>query len=228
MIDRLLSLLAPHICCNCRNVGGLLCLSCENDIVEDGFSQCVSCLVPTASSNLCKSCQTRTPFADAYVSGVRHAALKELLDVYKFERGYEASRILARILDESLPYFDPSTVIVPVPTIGKHRRVRGYDHVGLIARHLARRRKLAVGSLLVRRDSYVQHGASRDVRTTQAAEMFERRGSAPECPILLLDDIYTTGATVTAAAHLLAAETRAPIYLGIIARQPLDDSGDLW
>lgn len=228
MIDRLLSTLAPHICCNCRNVGSLLCESCTYDIVEDRFGQCVECLIPTYSSQLCKSCRAKLPFDDAFVVSSRSGSLKNLINSFKFDRGKEAARHLAGLLDKTLPELPPGAVIVPIPTLGRHRRMRGYGHTELVASLLAKQRSTTSLQLLDRTTSAVQHGKTRAERVRQAKGMFRLSAELPHTPILLLDDIYTTGSTVRSAGLLLRGETQAPLYLAIIARQPLDDSIDLW
>jgi predicted amidophosphoribosyltransferase len=53
--------------------------------------------------------------------------------------------------------------------------------------------------------------------------MFATRGNVADSPLLLLDDIYTTGSTVSSAAMLLRSMTDKPIYLAVIARQPMGE-----
>lgn len=221
MLDGLLAALAPHICCNCRNVGTILCVSCMNDVMEEPFDCCVACLKPTAASNLCSDCRRRLPFHDAFAVSWRSDAVKQLIDDFKFHSRREAVRPLAYLLDGRLPILPPGCLVVPIPTLRAHIRQRGYDHARLIAEALARRRKLSLAQLLVRRSTAVQHGAARSKRLEQAKSMFSLVPDTPDSPILLIDDIYTTGATVMEAAKLLHATHRQPVYLAVIARQPL-------
>lgn len=223
MIDRLFSLLAPHICSNCRKVGSVLCESCAYDIVEERFQCCVMCLTPTLRSNLCQGCQSTSPLEDAYVVSWRRGAVKNLLNAYKFEYRREAAEPLARLLAVTLPVLPQDTAIIPIPTLRAHVRERSFDHTRDIAQRLARRRNYTVRPLLIRVSTAVQHGATKKKRNEQAKTMFHVAPKPLDAPILLLDDIYTTGSTVREAAKLLRTVTDQPIYLAIIARQPIDE-----
>jgi predicted amidophosphoribosyltransferase len=96
-----------------------------------------------------------------------------------------------------------------------------------IATSIACSRHLPIAQPLERISTVVQHGANRQVRIRQAKDMFATRESVAGSPLLLLDDIYTTGSTVASAAAHLRSMTDKPIYLAVIARQPTDDQ-DEW
>jgi predicted amidophosphoribosyltransferase len=113
--------------------------------------------------------------------------------------------------------------VVPVPTISPHIRERGYDHTLLIARHVARRRKLRLTPLLARQTNTMQRGASKSVRQKQAAQAFMLNGLVdPTLTYLLLDDIVTTGATLDAAAKMLKAAGAKHVWVAAVAYQTLD------
>ena len=147
--------------------------------------------------------------------------MAKLIDQYKFHQVREAHKVLAELLNESLPDFSSETVIVPVPTIAGHIRQRGYDHMLLIARRFARRRGLPVRTLLVRRSNAVQHFAkTAGQRRSQAKRFFEVHGKPdPKKHYLILDDIFTTGATVEAAAGALKKAGAVRVSVAVIARQ---------
>ena len=149
--------------------------------------------------------------------------MARLIDDYKFHRVRAASGVLARFLDELLPEYDTSTVVVPVPTAPANIRKRGYDHMLLIARQFARRRGLRVERPLVRQTNVTQHYArSAAERRKQAQQFFRVRGARADVPYLILDDIFTTGSTIKAAAQTLRDAGAKDIRVGIIARQGND------
>lgn len=226
MIDRLLSAVAPHSCCGCGNVGVLLCHQCNYDIVSDAFAQCIVCLHPTSDTNLCRRCAAKTRLHSAWCVGERTGALKALIDQYKFHSAVEASNNLSALLDARLPILPSSTVIVPVPTAPSHRRVRGFDHTLAIAQRFGKHRQMKVRSVLESVRADTQHFKTRSQRLAAAQHGLSIRGAVPE-HILLVDDIYTTGATVLACATILRSHGAQTVSVGIIARQTLDDSADL-
>ena len=181
------------------------------------------CLTPTLKSNLCQVCRATSPFDDAFVVGWRQEGLKKLLDDYKFESRREASSALSRLLDSCIPQLPPDTQVIAIPTLRRHIRQRGYDHMKRIASDIATSRHLSVSRSLERVSAVVQHGATRQVRIKQAKGMFTIRETVTASPLLLIDDIYTTGSTISSAAALLKSKTDKPIYLAVIARQPVGE-----
>ena len=93
----------------------------------------------------------------------------------------------------------------------------------LIARALARRRNIPVTPLLVRRNNVTQHFApDAKARRQQAKEFFalsRRFVVDPKANYLLIDDIFTSGATLGEAAKLLRQAGAKRISIAIIARQ---------
>jgi len=141
----------------------------------------------------------------------------------KFQNTKFAAKSLAELLHESLPLLPEGTQIVPVPTVRSHIRQRGYDHIDLIARHFSTLRKLPVNRALVRATSDTQHLVSRKTRKEQSQKAFKLETTAAfgAGPVLLLDDIVTTGSTLLAAAKLLK-DAGATVWVATLAYQPLD------
>lgn len=223
MIDRLLTIVAPHHCSGCGKRGHKLCASCRNDITNEPFGRCVVCLQASQGTHLCRSCRAGGVFDAVWCVGMREGALERLIDDFKFEQQRAASAPLAELLDNTLPVLPERAVLVPIPTIAPHRRQRGFDHTRLIAQRLAHRRSIPYSSLLGRERNTVQFGADKQTRLRQAEQAFCVRSElSPEVTYILIDDIYTTGATLRAAAKQLRASGAAHVWVVIIARQTLD------
>ena len=220
-IDTLLSYIAPHYCYGCGATGSLLCRSCLEAVKQHHCRACVICGQPCASGNVCR--RHAPPYEALDCALWRRGAVARLIDDYKFHRVRAASGVLARLLDELLPEYDASTVVVPVPTAPANIRKRGYDHMLLIARQFARRRGLRVERPLVRQTNVTQHYArSAAERRKRAQQFFRARGAQADVPYLILDDIFTTGSTIAAAAQTLRAAGARDIRVGIVARHGND------
>lgn len=219
MIDRVLSFVAPHPCCGCGKLQGLLCSDCKYDIISDKFLGCVGCGRPSGVSGVCGQCTI--PYSRAWCVGERSGTLEELIDQYKFERVREAHRILAGLLADMLPELPEDIVIVPVPTIASHIRQRGYDHTRLLAKELGKRLRRPVAYPLRRVTQTKQREASRAVRIKQAESAFAASKVRDTATYLLIDDIATTGATLKYAAKTLKDADARDIWVAVIARQPL-------
>lgn len=220
-IDALLSYIAPHYCYGCGATGSLLCRSCLEAVKRSRHQVCVICGQPCAGGNVCRRHALSYEALDCVLW--RRGAVARLIDDYKFHRVRAVSGVLARLLDELLPEYDASTVVVPVPTAPANIRKRGYDHMLLIARQFARRRGLRVERPLVRQTNVTQHYArSAAERRKQAQQFFRARSAQADVPYLILDDIFTTGSTIAAAAQTLRAAGARDIRVGIVARHGND------
>lgn len=221
MIDHLLSYVAPHLCSSCGEIGGILCDSCKYDIVQDESLYCVACGRGVSMNGVCRQC--RVPYVKAWCVGMHADSLRRLIKQYKFDYAKAAAPVLAELLLARVSQLPSNTVIVPLPTVAAHIRQRGYDHVSLIAKQFAKRRRLKLRSVIERVGSDRQRGANRSERTAQAKKAFRVSGTLdPSVPYLLIDDVVTTGASLKYATLALQAAGAREIWVAVIARQPLD------
>lgn len=181
---------------------------------------CVVCHKPVLSNWLCNTC--KMPFERIWVVGERSGILQRLVGLYKFERAKSAHKELGDLLLDILPDLPKNTVVVPIPTVPSRIRERGYDHMFLIARHVAKSRKLSLERLVERKTNTKQRqsGAKkRELQAKQAFEVCKRLDSS--VPYLLLDDVITTGATIKYASQALRDAGAEHVWAAVIARQTL-------
>lgn len=154
--------------------------------------------------------------------GPREKALKQLIDLTKFESVRQAADTQAELLAGVLPS-SVDAVIVPIPTIQPHVRRRGYGHTERMARSLARLTDGAYSPLLIRQGKAVQYGATRAERLRQAAGAFVVKGTLdPKYVYIVVDDVTTTGATLREAAKQLQAAGARHIYAAVTTYQKPD------
>lgn len=216
MLDTLLSLIAPHHCYHCQKTGEIICRDCKKYITRQRFTGCVRC------GSRCRRAQHQgLPYSSIHCLLRRRGAVKVLIDAYKFQRARAVGEVLADLFHELAPALPDNTVIVPIPTAPRNVRRRGYDHMKRVARRFARQRHLPYSPLLVRRSNITQHFAkTAEERRAQAGSFFAVRGEIdPRVTYVLLDDIYTTGSTVEAAARMLREAGAETIWVIVLARQ---------
>lgn len=115
-------------------------------------------------------------------------------------------------------------VIVPIPLHADRAQERGYNQAGLLAQAFCRRVQLPLAErgLNRHRATEAQFGLSASARQQNLAHAFQPwdrwQHRPPQHPVLLLDDIYTTGSTVHAAAQSLRNSNIAVMGAIVLAR----------
>ncbi len=182
---------------------------------------CIVCRRPTGNTCLCGNCHM--PYEKAWVVGERDGPLQRLVGLYKFERAKSAYKSLGDLILDILPELPAETIIVPIPTTQNRIRERGYDHMLLVARYVARARNLRCQRLVQRKTNTKQRQATAKKRDTQAKNAFFVANKIDsDTPYLIIDDVMTTGATIKYAAQALRDAGAKHVWVAIIARQTLD------
>lgn len=131
-----------------------------------------------------------------------------MIGEYKMQSVRAVKSVLVDVLDVavsplSAAMADGKIVVVPLPTIRRHVRERGLDHTAAIAKCLARRHGWKMKKLLGRAVDSVQVGSSKVERKEQAKRAYELLGGVDlDAQYLLVDDIWTTGASMLAAIEI--------------------------
>lgn len=219
-IEFLISSLSPHRCLVCEYEGLLVCNMCADTTFGRVQPVCYRCRSTSANSATCSRCTSHTPISNIWTSTYYDGTAKELLGLLKFHRAKAAAAVIATCIDKHLPPLPCSTLVSAVPTASVRVRRRGYDQSRLIARQLARLRKLTYRETLFRSGSSRQLGSSRSQRFRQLKSAYRARNPAnlAGTTILLVDDVITTGATLEAAARVLHAAGSRTIFAAVFAQ----------
>jgi predicted amidophosphoribosyltransferase len=144
-------------------------------------------------------------------------AVRALVGAWK-ERGLRGiAQLAAELATETLDRPDAEALTF-VPADAERRRKRGHHPAERLARGLAKRWALPVAPLLVRTGSGErQRGLDRAARRRNVAGAFVPRAAAPKA-VCLVDDVYTSGATVAAAASALRRAGAGRIVVVTLAR----------
>jgi predicted amidophosphoribosyltransferase len=200
----MLDVLLPQRCLVCGAGGGQLCGACRARLPLLQPPLCERCGAPTAwPVARCRECAgRRLAFATARAAVAYDDSARRLVAGWK-ERGLRRlAEAAAELVTERLPR--PAVGIVTfVPPDRGRRLERGHHPAERLAVALAARWELPCRPLLVRAgSSQRQRGLSLTARRRNVAGAF-RPVTAVRGVILLVDDVYTSGATVNAAASAL-------------------------
>jgi ComF family protein len=186
-----------------------------------------------AGQNLCRPCRVAPPdFARAVAHGLYHGKLRTLLHLLKYD-GMEplAKRLGGLLADQvlTIPDLPAELLAVPVPLYRKKRRSRGFNQSELLARGvlsaLRQRRpdlqlRLAPALLVRQRETESQAGLTPHERRANVRGAFfvPRPELIRGRHVLLIDDIYTTGATARACSQALRRAGAASVWVATVAR----------
>ncbi len=152
----------------------------------------------------------------------RAGVLQEVLHTLKYRNRPHHGRVLGRLLGQAYREAGHVTpdVMLPVPLHRTRRLARGYNQSELLAQGMTHVLKCPVRIHLLRRDrpTRSQTTLSRPERWTNVDGAFAVPAAAFEGRVVLLvDDVLTTGATVTAAAHALHDAGAQSVHLATLA-----------
>ena len=209
-----LDLLAPHSCRGCGRIGTVLCDRCKNYILKTKCDVCPHCKSKT-KNGICKNCPDLPP---VFIIGERSGLLGNLIHDYKYNSVRSLSQPLAEIFSKKLPSYSKA-YLVPLPTASHHIRSRGFDHMMLIAKRLSKLTNYKIVPILIRAKNTVQVGTDLETRKTQAKSAYVLKNTSIDqnATYILLDDVWTTGASMRASIKLLQQAGVKQIIVAILA-----------
>lgn len=221
LLDALLEVLAPTRCAGCDMPGSLLCDECRRSLpLVDPAHACPRCGAPYGFLTCTECWGLEYSFSSSVAVGELDRPLSRAITVYKDAGERRLAAELGRLMASSLSCVRSSVdCIVPMPPSRKAILRRGFDHMGLVAREVARELDLPLMHGLVSVKALDQRGLGREQRRENASQSL---AVAPDVVIperiLLVDDVFTTGATLHAAAALLLAAGGKEVRAGVLAR----------
>lgn len=173
---------------------------------------CVRC--GRRARGLCEACVSALPPAPqlAPPPGMRNCwalvehrgAGRDLVVALKYRRHLDAVELLGSAMAQLVQ--GTVGLVTWAPTTRSRRRERGFDQAEVLARGVARSLGVGCVRLLERRSGANQTGRSRDERLCGPAFSVPRpayKHLSPDRPVLIVDDVRTTGATLCAASEAL-------------------------
>lgn len=213
--DEILEFGASGVCPACLPqlsfVSQPVCMGCGKELKTGGFESfgaaeyCPDCIRHKRSFSGGTALLNYNEAARKLMSGLKYKNRREYVDFLAQEMVKRHGRQILRLRADAL---------VPVPVHKKRRRERGYNQAELLAKGLSRRLSIPVKKLLFRvENTQAQKKLGYEARQKNEEKAF----AAAECGgigrLLLVDDIYTTGATAESCTKALLLAGADQVFL---------------
>ena len=196
----LLDLVFPPTCGNCGRVDYRFCRDCLDELGR----------VPLASSS-----REVDSLDAARATGAHSGLLRHAVQAFKYEGATLLSEALAARLTAALRETNwPIDVIVPVPLFADREEERGYNQSALLSERVAGETGLPESANILRRIRSTSQQALLDEpeRRANVWDAFEAGENARGLRVLLIDDVVTTGSTLSECARALRAKGASQVF----------------
>lgn len=217
-----LDVLFPATCVSCHglvegNENGFrhLCDGCRRRLILVAPPHCTTCGYPffgvLAENTGCPHCaELRPVFGEGRTAALLQGPLRDLVHALKYERALHVVHDVAAIVAANAHFraFLAGAVLVPVPLHPRKQREREFNQAHVLAECFAAAVPSARLQPLLRRvvDTATQTRLDRAARQANLKNAFALAARAPVEPAaryVLVDDVFTTGATLNACASVL-------------------------
>lgn len=239
VVSSVFSVFFPSDCRLCglplANVSRLpVCPECLDALEPIRVPQCVQCgerLLPAqllVGDGRCQGCHEFEPNFERAVSfGEYDGALRGLIHLLKYDRVLPAAAVLGELVAEAIAQLpvesDAPTLLVPVPLHAGKRRERGFNQSELIVKYVTKElspRPEIAAVLKRQRPTHSQVGLTREERIANLRDAFRVIDPArvKGRTVLVVDDVMTTGTTVSECARVLKKAGAEKVWAATVAR----------
>lgn len=217
-----LDLLFPPSCAGCGRFGIRWCAECQNRVVRINGTLCEVCGLPQDAAGICEACKTGRPhFRALRAWAAFEEPVRSALHKLKYRRDMSLGDSLAAqmiVFVQELCW--PIDLALPVPLGRQRLKERGYNQVAMIARPLALALDIqyAPNALIRRKETRSQVGLSMKERQENVHQAFVADASVKRKTVLVIDDVSTTGSTLSSSAEALLSSGANDVYALAVAR----------
>ena len=218
----MLDLLFPPNCGGCGKVGSCWCVDCQKRVnILDGIL-CDICGLPQDEPGVCGTCLAERPhFRALRAWAVFSEPIQPALHGLKYRRNISMGDAFALQMAPFVKSLNwQIDMVIPIPLGRKRYKERGYNQVAMIAKPLALAldTRYAPKGLMRRKETRSQVGLTKVERKANIQNAFQAGRGIAGKSVLIMDDVSTTGSTLSAGAEVLYSAGATDVYALTVAR----------
>lgn len=212
----------PPVCVGCGKPDQLLCRHCQSDILWVSAAFCPGCLTPVNLSDgrCCHSLPDTIYSAVSYIGPIPKA-----IHHLKYQGHFAVAKPLAQLMISAWQSaWQRPEMIVPIPLHKSREQKRSYNQAALLAQEISAEWSIqSCSDALIRiRSTRPQVGLNAHERQNNVINAFWANPSFKGKSVLLVDDVFTTGATMQAAAMALIKAGASSVAGFTLAKAEMD------
>ncbi len=227
--------LFPIFCLDCQTEGEWWCKNCAQKSFTGGEFYCPVCHLKNLNGKSCFNCQAVSSLeaVAAFFNYQENKTVAELIRIFKYNLAKDINTLWSQINLEFLysvwqsggwPY--SGITIIPVPLHTKRQRERGFNQADLLAKNIFEilkkdHQNIEFDNLNLQRVKFTKQQAklNRQERLVNLKDAFIwKEKKSPTANIILVDDVFTSGATMQECARILKKAGAQRVYGLVMAR----------
>jgi competence protein ComFC len=224
--NSVLDFLFPPLCLSCNQEveNGLVCFQCLNKINRSPLGVCAKCGYPLGYNQACRHCKVGLILPRTRALGFYSEPWLPLIHALKYQGKKSLAKIFGRGLTglvNSDPILKQADALVPVPLHPARKRERGFNQAELLGLEISSQLGIPVLNALKRKKntkSQITLDAKERIENMQGAFIIKDNQMIINKRIILIDDVITSGATISSAAQVLQNAGVKEVFGLVVAR----------
>lgn len=232
---KLLDLIFPKYCVNCKKFGDFLCVNCFSRLSYDTKNICLVCGNPSYDGLTHPRCLKKYTIDGSFTGVVFNSVSKKLIYQFKYQPYLSSlASYLTDLLYESLIQNEEfnrilrstqnDILLIPIPLSSKRFKKRGYNQAEVLAKGLSKKFGFLVCNGLERiKETRSQVGLDKEKRRENVKGAFAIKKKFENYfkskNVVLIDDVLTTGSTFSEAGSILKRNGSAKVWAIAFARE---------
>ncbi len=213
----------PPVCAGCGKEGEIFCPECLAAIIPIKQPTCRYCSLSLSKPGVCSTCiELDHPYQEILSYAVYAGSLRSGIHAMKYQSNFWLGKVFSNLLIQLLKDKNwPIDLVMPIPLSEEKLRERGYNQAALLSKPVAKHYgwKHDQRSLVRVKENHSQVALTREQRFENVKSAFlAEQAKRNQLNVLLVDDVFTTGATIMEASKALKAAGFANIFAVTLAK----------